>query len=417
MSGHRVSLSWFVGYRFNSGGRGSRLMSFISVISTAGLALSVALLILVVAVMNGFEKELRTRILSIVPQVSIYHREGIENWQSVMAEIQNLQSANSAVAMAPFVQLEGLLNFRQNVQPVLIYGIEPTYEKGVSELGQFATAALLNQLKENNTALILGADLADRLGLEVGDSLQLIVPKPNGRGQSAGVKNAQLIGVLQTGTELDQSLGLMGLDSASDLTLIPGRVSGIRLKLQDLFAAPYVARTIVAGLPVGYYASDWTRTHGNLYHAVQMSSNLVWLLLFLIIGIAVFNVVSTLVLAVIEKQGNIAILRTLGASPQQVLSIFMVQGLLIGCIGTSIGLVAGLLLTQVAAHLVEAIEVLLGTKLLTSEIYPVSYLPIDNRWLDVGFIAITALVLSVLASLYPAWKASRVQPADALRYD
>lgn len=202
-----------------------------------------------------------------------------------------------------------------------------------------------------------------------------------------------------------------------ELAAIPGTISGIRLKLTDLFDAPYAASRIVNALPYGYYTSNWTRTHGNLYHAVKTSSSLVWLLLILIIGIAVFNVVSTLVLSVVEKQGNIAILRTLGASPRQILAIFMVQGLIIGFLGTVIGLIIGLGLTQVAANAVEGIEAIAGTKLLTSEIYPVDYLPIDIRLTDTVMIAITALILSLLASVYPAWQASRVQPADALRYD
>lgn len=417
MSNRNVCLPWFIGYRFSSAGRGSKLMSFISLISTAGLVLSVALLVLVVAVMNGFDKEMRTKILSLVPQVSIYHREGLEDWPATIQEIKNLPVAEQIIALAPFVQLEGLINFRQKVQPVLIYGIESELEKSVSHLELFLDDALLQKLTASPSALVLGADLANRIGLEVGDSFSIVVPKPNSRGRSAGVKNMQLVGLLHSGTELDQTLGLMGLESASDLSSNPGRVSGIRIRLSDLFSAPLTSREVITNLPYGYYASDWTRTHGNLYHAVQMSSNLVWLLLVLIIGIAVFNVVSTLVLAVIEKQSNIAILRTLGISPNQILSIFMVQGLLIGAIGTFLGVILGLLLTQVAAPVVEWIETISATKLLTSEIYPVSYLPIDNRWYDVAFIALTALALSVLASIYPAWKASRVQPADALMYD
>ncbi|BFM07457.1 lipoprotein-releasing ABC transporter permease subunit [Halioxenophilus aromaticivorans] len=417
MSKGRVVLPWFIGYRFSSAGRGSKLMSFITSISTAGLALGVALLVLVVAVMNGFDRELRTKILSVVPQVSIYHRDGIDNWQQTLADITALPQAQGVVAASPFVQLEGMISHNGLVQPVLVYGIEPELETTVSHLELFVDPELLDQVSQDPSSIILGADLAAKLSLSVGDTFSLVVPKPNGGGRSAGVKYLRLAGLLRTGTELDQGMGLMGLASAAELSTVGGNVSGIRLRLDDLFQAPQLAREVVSALPFGYYSSDWTRTHGNLYHAVQMSSNLVWLLLVLIIGIAVFNVVSTLVLAVVEKQGNIAILRTLGTSPKQILSIFMVQGLLIGCVGTALGLVVGMALTQVAATVVGWIEALFGSKLLTSEIYPVSYLPIDNRWSDIAFIGITALALSVLASLYPAWRASRVQPADALRYD
>ncbi len=412
-----VRLAWFVGIRFGTGAKGSQMMSFISSVSVAGLVMGVALLVLVVAVMNGFDRELRTNILSVVPQVSIYHRQGIDDWQATINTLKQIPVANSAPAMAPFVQLEGLINRGGNVEPVLVYGVDAVLEKHVSTIAHHIDDGLLERLASEPETLLLGGGLAEKLGLTVGDSVSLVVPKPNRSGRAAGVKVLRLIGLINTGTELDQGMGLMALESASELAATPGTVSGIRLRLNDLFDAPFVASRIVNALPYGHYVSNWTRTHGNLYHAVQTSSSLVWLLLVLIIGIAVFNVVSTLVLSVVEKQANIAILRTLGASPGEILSIFMVQGLMIGLIGTGLGLLIGLLLTQVAGSAVEAIEFIVGAELLTSDIYPVSYLPIDVRAGDTLAIAVTAVILSLLASLYPAWRASRVQPADALRYD
>ncbi|WP_317929191.1 lipoprotein-releasing ABC transporter permease subunit [Halioxenophilus sp. WMMB6] len=417
MSRRTVSLPWFVGLRFGAAGKRSQLMGFISSISTAGLVLGVALLVLVVAVMNGFERELRTKILSVVPQVSLYHREGIRDWPKAIEEISALPAAKLAEAAAPFVQLEGLINQGKLVQPVLVYGIDDQLEPAVSHIEEFIGLATLKQLRDEPEAIVLGKALAEKLGLAVGDGLSLVVPKPNSAGRSAGVRWMTVIALLDTGTELDQSLGLMGLQAASELAPVPGTVSGIRLRLYDLFDASEVTSRLLNQLPYGYYGSNWMRTHGNLYQAVKMSSSLVWLLLVLIIGIAVFNVVSTLVLAVVEKQSNIAILRTLGASPAEILGVFMVQGLMIGVVGTLVGVAVGLLLTQVAGQVVNGVEWLVGSKLLTSEIYPVSYLPIDNRWQDVISIALTAIVLSLLASLYPAWRASRLQPADALRYD
>lgn len=413
-----VSIPWLVGYRFGRAGKGSQLMSFISTISTAGIVLGVALLVLVVAVMNGFDRELRTKILSVVPQVSIYHREGIADWQAVQSEVEQAVAQQGLVASAPFVQLEGLISHRGEVQPVLLYGVHPELEPPVSHIDEYLEGAgSLEQWLSTPDAAILGKDLANKLQLAPGDSFSLVVPKTNSSGQAAGVRRLTLVGLLATGTELDQGMGLMDLSAAADLAPVPGRVSGVRLRLKDLFSAPMVARSSMDSLGFGYYASDWTRTHGNLYHAVQMSTSLVWLLLVLIIGIAVFNVVSTLVLAVVEKQRNIAILRTMGASPRQVLGIFVVQGGVIGTTGALLGIILGFGLTLVAERAVQAVEWLVGSKLLTSEIYPVSYLPIDNRLEDIVLIGVVAVVLSLLASLYPAWRASRLLPAEALRYD
>jgi len=223
--------------------------------------------------------------------------------------------------------------------------------------------------------------------------------------------------VLHTGTEIDQQLALMGLEAASALSASPGKVSGVRLQLDDLFAAPSVMRQFINESPPGFYGSNWTRTQGNLYEAIHMSKRLVELLLFLIIGIAAFNLVSTLIMVVVDKQGDIAILRTLGTSTGEILGIFMVQGGLIGLVGTSLGVLLGCLLSLVVTDLVLWLEALLGIQFLQSDVYPISYLPSDLQFADVFKIAATALVISLLASLYPAWRASRVQPAEALRYE
>jgi lipoprotein-releasing system permease protein len=413
----RLPISVWVGWRFSGAASDNQLLSFISRISTAGLVLGVALLVLVVAVMNGFDRELRTTILGVVPQVSLYHREGIQDWTAEIEQLRELDPAGDAIGIAPFVHLEGLLNASGTIKPALIFGIDTTLEKSVSNVDQFIDSDLLVQLDQEVDSLLLGRKLAAKLDVAVGDSITLVVPKPNRGRSSASLKRVQVIGFIATGTELDESMGLMGLQSATEMAPVPGAVTGLRLRYPDLFSAPQKAAQLVNAMPFGYYASDWTRTHGNLYHAVQMSSSLVSLLLVLIIGIAVFNVVSTLVLSVAEKQTNIAILRTLGATPGEVLQVFIVQGLVIGTTGTVLGLLIGLGLTVISPGLVSLIETTLGMNLMNSEIYPVSFLPIDNRVGDVANIGITALVLSVLASVYPAWRASRILPAQALRYD
>ncbi len=410
-------LAWFVGRRFGGSNNNSQLVSFIAGISTVGLVLGVAMLVVVVAIMNGFDRDLRTKILSVVPQASLFHRDGIENWPQEIERISTLPGYERVEAAAPFVHLEGMISRGKTVIPALVYGVDPVLEADVSHITDYLHFETLQRLGQEPNSFVLGKGLAEKLSVAVGDTVSFIAPKPNGRAKAAGVVQLKIIALLETGTELDHKLGVMSLNQASKLTTIPGTVTGIRLRLYDLFDAPWVVSGISRQLPYGYYTSDWTRTHGNLYHAVQMSSSLVSLLLVLIIGIAVFNVVSTLVLAVVEKQGDIAILRTMGASPGDILRIFMVQGSVVGLLGTGIGVLVGLGLSWVAPHLLVGIEQLSGTDILRSDIYPVSDLPIDNRWQDIVFITIVALVLSFFASIYPAWKASKIQPAEALRYD
>lgn len=412
-----MTFAWFVGRRFGRSNSNSQLVSFISGISTIGLILGVAMLVVVVAVMNGFDRDLRTKILSVVPQASLFHRDGIQDWPSEIERIRALDGFEYVEATAPFVHLEGMLSRGKTVIPALVYGVEPSLEAGVSHITDYLQQDLLTRLDEEPNTLVLGQGLAKKLSVTTGDTLSFIVPKPNSRGSAAGVKQLRVIALLDTGTELDHKLGIMSLTQASRLASVPGTVTGIRLRLHDLFDAPSVVSNLSRQLPYGYYTSDWTRTHGNLYHAVQMSSSLVSLLLVLIIAIAVFNVVSTLVLAVVEKQGDIAILRTMGASPGDILRVFMVQGSTIGLLGTALGVLVGIGLSWLAPYLLIGIEQLTNTDLLRSDIYPVSDLPIDNRWQDIAFIAVVALVLSFFASIYPAWKASKIQPAEALRYD
>ncbi|GLS26738.1 lipoprotein-releasing ABC transporter permease subunit [Marinibactrum halimedae] len=408
---------WYVGLRFAGAKSSNKLVNFISAISIFGLVLGVALLVVVVSIMNGFDRELRERILSVMPQVSVYHREGVEDWPTAYQQMLDLRAAKSAQAIAPFVHLEGMISINNEAKPALVYGVDPELEPAVSGVDRYLSEGALASLAGQPHAIILGSGLANSLDLEVGDGLTLVVPKPNRAGKAPGVRRLKLIEILHTGTELDHSFGVMHIDSASDLSAFPGKVSGFRWRIQDLFSAPELSFEIMSELPYGYYTSDWTRTHGNLHHAIQMSTSLVNLLLVLIIGIAVFNIVSTLVMAVVDKHSDIAILRTLGAGRRDIMAIFMVQGGLIGIVGTAVGLVVGILLTFGAQPLLELVENVIGTKILRSDVYPVSYLPTDIRLSDLLFIAFVSITLSILASLYPAWRASRVQPAEALRLD
>ncbi len=423
--------TFLLGLRYAGARRRSQLVSFISGLSILGLTVGVGLLLTVLSVMNGFDRELREKILSILPHGAIYHRYGIEDWPA----LQNKIVSNPEIeAAAPFVQVQAMLSRGKRVKPALLYGIDGPAEVSVSSLHQFMPDDLYQQfggaanahrsesgrleLEPNQKqGLVLGQGLAQSLHADVGDAITVLVPNSKNTRQLPKFVSLRLKGVIQTGTELDYSLALLPLMAASELSEFPGRVSGIRLKTHDLFSAPEVVYQQVQQLDYGYYGSDWTRTHGNLYRAVHMSKNLVGLLLFLIVAIAAFNVVSTLIMVVVDKQGDIAILKTLGASRSEVMAVFMVQGTLIGAIGTVLGLLLGVAGSLLAQKLVAVLERLFHVQFLNAEIYPVSYLPSQIQWPDFALVGVVSLLMSVVATLYPAWRASRVAPADALRYE
>lgn len=407
-------LTFLVGARYGISRRHSQLVSFISSLSIASLVIGVALLVLVMSIMNGFDRELRERILGIMPQATIYQRYGIEEPQPL---IEELESHPQVLAAAPFVQLQGLLSHQKRVSPVNLFGIDPEQEAQLSSLEDYLPEQGFAQLTEASQGILIGRGIADKLQVGAGDSVSLIIPRTGGDNPTPSIRMLSVLAVFDSGTEIDHGLALMGLEQASALSEFPGTVTGIRMQVDDLFIAPQVVRQLVNELPPGFYGSDWTRTQGNLYEAIQMSKSLVEMLLFLIIAIAAFNLVSTLIMVVVDKQGDIAILRTLGASSGEITGIFMVQGGLIGLIGTSLGVALGVLLSLCVTDVVQWLERALNVRFLESDVYPISYLPSDLQWPDVAQIAITALVISFFAALYPAWRASRVQPAEALRYE
>ena len=403
---------FLVGARYGIAQGRNHLVSFISRLSTAGLVIGVALLILVMSIMNGFAKELRENILGVMPQAMIYHRYAIEHPEQL---ISGLKQHPRVVAASPYVQLHGLLGYQKNVAPAIIFGIDATQEASTSKLPEFLPPDTLAKLAVAEAGIVIGRGVAEKLQVAEADTISLIIPVEDN--SSPRIKVVTVLAILNTHTEIDNTLALMDINVAAELSGFPGQITGVRLKVDDVFAAPEIVRDIMNTLPPDYYGSSWMRTHGNVYQAIQMSKNMVGMLLFLIIAIAAFNLVSTLIMVVVDKQGDIAILRTMGASTVEIMAIFMVQGGLIGLIGTSIGLVLGVTLSYFVTPMVQWIEKIFSVQFLQSDVYPITYLPSELVVGDIAKVVITALLISFFVSLYPAWRASKIQPADALRYE
>lgn len=408
-----MKLPLFIGLRYTGAKRNSQLVSFFSGVSITGLVVGVGLLITVLSIMNGFDRELREKILALVPQAAVYERGGIADWRQLQ---DRLEARPRILAAAPFVQLEGLVSHRGRAEPVVLYGVAPEEEAKVSRLAEFLSDETMHTLRELPDQLVLGYTIAQRLGVSEGEQLLLVVPGERA-GTAPRIHYFTLLKVLHTQTELDNSLAISHLTSAARLTSTPDRITGMRLKVDDLFAARDIVWRSLSELGRNYYGTSWQNTHGNLYQAIHMSKKLVALLMSLIVAIAAFNVVSTLVMVVVEKQGDIAILRTFGASTRDIMAIFVVQGTVIGIIGTCLGLVCGLLLSLLVQPLVRLCETLLGVHFLKSDVYPLTYLPVEINLHDILQVGVTALIMSFVATLYPAWRASRTRPAEVLRYE
>ncbi|HUH37594.1 MAG TPA: lipoprotein-releasing ABC transporter permease subunit [Spongiibacteraceae bacterium] len=404
------SPSTFIGVRYGLAAGNSQLVSFLSRVSMAGLILAVGLLITVLAVMNGFDREMRERILGVMPQLTLRSA----NPADLEIARARLAAMPEVVAMAPFRQLGGLLVAAGEAETVVLYALDPAQEDRVSVVANFLRDGSTLAVLSTPDQIIIGQGLATRLALDSGDTLSLLVPSQTGNPRLA---RFALAGVVNTGTELDNSLVLMSL--AASERLVPLDAAGLqwRARLQDLFDAPRLARELNRSLPWGVAVNDWTASYGNLYTAIKMSRQLVVMMLVAIIAVAAFNVVSSLVMVVNDKRGDIAILRTQGCTPGGILRIFMVQGCVIGAIGVGLGVVLGLALAWNVTALAAGLERLFDIRLLQSDVYPVNYLPSDPRWEDVLLVAGTAFAVSFLATLYPAWRAAQLAPAQALRHD
>ncbi|WP_263079994.1 lipoprotein-releasing ABC transporter permease subunit [Endozoicomonas sp. Mp262] len=410
-------LPLFIGLRYTRAKRRNHFISFISATSMVGLTLGVCVLIIVLSVMNGFDRELKQRVLGMVPHATITApRGGLEGWQEMLEEIPETPGIEAA---APFVDAQGMLTNRGQVRGVMVYGIDPAYEKKVSIIDDHMSEGSLDNLKPGEFDIVVGELLAQALGVGVGDKVTLVLPEANVNlaGVFPRLKRFRITGIFSVGADLDASLAYVHIQDAARFMRVTEGVSGIRLKMHNLFAAPRLAWDVAMQLPGRYYVQDWTRTHGRLFQAIQMEKTMVGLLLTLIVAVAAFNIVSTLVMVVTDKQGDIAILRTFGASPRMIMGVFMVQGSLIGVIGTLLGVALGVIAALNVSAIVSWLEGILGIHFLSPDVYFISYLPSQLQWQDVAVISVAGLLMSFLATLYPAWRASRIQPAEALRYE
>ena len=398
-------LALFLGLRYTRAERSNRFISFISLISMVGLTLGVAVLITVLSVMNGFDRELKSRILGMVPQATVTASEIIPDWQTLA---QTIQKNPKVEAVAPFIQLQGMLTANGQVAGIMVTGIEPSYEKKVSIIHQHMESGSVDSLKAGQFDIVIGKQMADSLGVKQGDMVTLVLPEasPSPAGVIPRFKRFTVTGVYDISPEVNNIMAFIPMNDAATLLRLPAGAQGIRMKLKDLFAAPQVAQQAASLAPNMLMPSDWTSTHGNLFGAIQMEKAMVGLLLFLIILVAAFNIVSSLVMLVTDKKADIAILKT---------QVFMVQGLFIGVIGTVAGTILGVILALTVSDVVGGINSLFGLHLFDA--YFVNYLPSQLEWKDVSIIVVASLVISFVATIYPARRAASIQPAQTLRYE
>ena len=410
-------LSIFIGARYTRAKRRNHFISFISMTSMIGLSLGVLAMIVVLSVMNGFQREMSSRILGMVPHASILGVQPLDDWRSVAdAALRNPQ----VIAAAPLTEMEGMLSYKGAMQPIQVSGIDPAQEGKVSIVGQHIVQGSLQALEPGEYGVVIGEISARRFRLNVGDKLTLIVPEVSSApgGITPRMQRLNVVGVFKVGAELDGSMAYIHMaDAAQMQRWQPGQVQGVRLKLHDLYAAPQVSKAIATGLGEAYRADDWSHTQGSLFSAMKMEKTMIGLLLLMIIAVAAFNIIATLIMVVNDKGADIAILRTIGATPAQIMGTFMVQGTLIGIVGTLIGGVLGVIAAINVSQIVGWLERVSGQHIFTSDVYFISSLPSELQWGDVALICSAGLVMSFLATLYPAYRASQVEPAYALRYE
>ncbi|MGH8474455.1 MAG: lipoprotein-releasing ABC transporter permease subunit [Methylococcales bacterium] len=411
-------LVFYIGLRYTRAKRRTRFISFITLTSILGIALGVTALITVLSVMNGFEAELRERILGMTSHATISDWNGqLDDWHAFDAL---LEQEPRLTGWAPYVEGQVMLNAGRRVSGSLLRGIHPDLEARVSEVTHNLVAGKIQELTHGSYGIILGIELANYLGASLGDKVTVITPQVTSTpaGILPRLRRFTVVGIFKVGMfEYDRNLALVHLNDAAKLYRLGDSVSGLRLKMQDLFDAPEITVELSAKLPPGLRVSDWTRAHSNFFRAIQTEKRVMFIILLLIVAVAAFNIVSTLVMVVTDKQGDIAILITQGLTPMSVMGIFMVLGTVIGAFGTLLGTVGGVALALNVETIVPAIEKFFNVHFLPGDVYYISELPSKLIWSDVYQITSMAFFLALLATLYPAWQASRINPAEVLRYE
>ena len=408
----------WIGARYLRLRHDDRFVGFISAISMAGIAIGVAVLLVVLSVMNGFEQELRDRILDVTGHATLEGLDGkLADWRAIEAQVAQRPEV---LAVAPFVEGRAMLVSGPRSAGAELRGVEPQSEGGVSALARLVQGGSLEELEAGSYRIILGRALAEELGVTRGDRVLVVIAQ--GMVTPAGVvprmRRFTVTGIFDAGMyEFDRGLALLNIEDAGRLFRLGSDVTGLRYALRDPFAAPVASRRLAVALGGGFYISDWTRRHANFFRSIQVTRSIMFVVLLLVVGVAAFNIVSTLVMVVKEKQGDIAILRTLGASPREILTVFMLQGAAIGVVGTLAGLGLGLAVAVNLTAIVHGLEALLGTTLVDARVYFIGDLPADVRLADVLTISVTSLSLGLLSTLYPAWRAAGTAPAEALRHE
>ncbi len=410
--------SLFVGLRYTRSRRRNHFISFISLISTLGIALGVAVLITVLSVMNGFHKEVRERILGMASHGDIQAIDGkMKDWESAMAAAT---ASPRVLAAAPYIESQVMLSNRRDVTGAVVRGIDPALEPGVVDVAQHMKQGSLDDLGAKSFRIVLGRELALALGVGVGDKVTVIVPRirVTVAGSVPRMKRFTVSGIFEVGMgEYDRGIALIHIDDAAVLNEMGDAVSGVRLRIDDVWEARRVAFELASSLPGRYRVLNWTDYHRNFFAALKMEKRMMGLLLFFIVVIAAFNIVSTLVMMVVDKQSDIAILKTFGAAPGQIMRIFIVQGATLGALGTLVGVAAGLALALNIEPAVAAVEQAFGFRFIDPDIYYIAKLPSDVQTLDVVLVGLGSFLLSLVMTLPPAWRAYRTQPAEALRYE
>lgn len=408
----------FIGLRYTRARKRDHFISFIAILSIIGIALGVLVMITVLSVMNGFQKEVRERLLGAASHATVNGIEGsLADWQDV---ISHAKQHPRVIGAAPFVRTEGMLTNGPLVSASFVRGVIPEQESEVSEIGESMLVGDINDLKPGEFNIILGKQLARSLGTNLGEKVTLVTPQANitPAGILPRLKRFTVVGVFEIGhSQYDGGLAVVHMQDAARLLRLGKSATGVRLKIDDIFAAPIVSRELVENMQGGYLVNDWTRVHANFFRAVDIEKKMMKIILTLIVIVAAFLIIVTMVMSVNEKQSDIAIMRTLGASPASIMKIFVVQGFIIGFLGITIGVALGIALSLNVSEIVGAIENMLGTKFLSPDVYIISDIPSDLQMADVWFIATTAFIINIVAALYPAKRAANTQPAEALRYE